>query len=140
MKKGRTDNKDRTIVRSLAYGIPVCLGVTLGGVILTAALVNAQRIPWEATAYWIMGITILAAFTGSIVSAKLAGKKMMIVSAATGIGYFLILLGCNALLLDGQYDGVGETLLLILGTCICTALLTVHKKGKNNRSVKRRNR
>lgn len=140
MAKETGKMNDMTIVRSVGYSIPACLGATLGGMLLIAAMVNAERIAWETTGYCIMAVTVLSTLAGCVLSIKSAGQKAMIVSVATGIVYYLLLLGCNALLFDGQYEGVGETLLLILGTCICTALLTVHKNKGNRRSGKRRNR
>ena len=129
------------IPAGLASGVVTAAAVTLGGAAVTAKLIDAQVIGWNASGYGVLIILILASWLGAMVAAQRIKRQRLAVCAATGLLYFGVLLLTTALFFGGQYSGVGETALLIF----CGSMLGVftgygRKSGRKRQKIRLRNR
>ena len=114
----------------IAWSALTSLSVTMIGCGILAWAINKETIPWEETGYAIMIIVITASFLGASAACKrIKRKRLMVCAIAAGI-YMLELLSMTALFFHGQYDGVGETGLLILcGSMLCVLWESRKRRG-----------
>jgi len=125
----------------LAAGVISAVAMTLLGALITAKLIDAQIIGWNASGYCVLLILVLSSWMGAVVSGRKIKRQRIAVCAATGVLYFGALLLTTALFFGGQYSGVGETALLIF----CGSMLGVltgyrGKTRRNNRKNRLYNR
>ena len=115
----------------LAAGVISAVAMTLLGALITAKLIDAQIIGWNASGYCVLLILVLSSWMGAVVSAGKIKRQRIAVCAATGVLYFGALLLTTALFFGGQYSGVGETGLLV----ICGSILGIFTgvSGKTGR-------
>ena len=127
--------------RGLLTGTLYALAVTLAGTALTAKLVDMEILTPEKIGYAVMVLLMAAAWTGAAVSGHSIKRRILMVSLLSGGCYYILLLAMTALLFGGQYQGAGETALLIL----CGSLLPVlprpnGRTARKGRKLKIRNR
>lgn len=129
------------IPAGLASGVITAAAVTLAGAAVTAKLIDAEVLGWNASGYSVLLILILASWLGALSAAGRIKRRRLAVCAATGALYFGMLLLTTALFFGGQYSGVGQTALLVF----CGSMLGVFtgyggKTGRNRPKIPRRNR
>lgn len=110
-----------TIPAALAWGAVISLSATVAGSAITAALLSAQTLDPDKTGYCVMVIVIVAAFLGAVTACAKAKRRILALSALSGICYFAVLLATTALFFGGKYTAVPQTALLIL----CGTMLAV---------------
>lgn len=141
MSAQKTTGKTASIPGGLAWGGAVSLGLTilLSGVL--AWLLEKETILWENTGYWIMGMLLLSSFIGAWISAGRIKRQRLVVCLMSGLVYLGVLLSMTALFFGGQYEGVGVTMLLVLGGSMTAALLgNPEKRGGKRRKINTRSR
>ena len=129
------------IVKAAVLGAGGSMGITLLLTALATSLVGRETVGESSVDALTAGILILSSIGGSLLGAAVAGHHRLQVCLATGGMYFLLLIGCTALLFDGVYRGVGVTALAILGGSGASALVGL-KEGKRRgayRPAKKRN-
>ena len=135
MKKLKVTGTATAMPTGILLGVVLCLVITLVVACLLAWLVNGGRLGMESLGYVICGIQLASSLIGTCVAAALVKHRRAQVCMMTGVGYFLSLLGCNALFFGGQYTGVGVSgLMILLGSvsAICLGLIQKrdHYPGK----------
>lgn len=118
----------------LLTGVLSALVMTLAGAAVIAKLVDKQVLSQEHIGYAVMLLLIVVSWLGSYVSLQKIKRQKLKVCLLSGICFYAVLLAMTGLLFGGQYDGAGETALLIL----CGSLLVVLLKNQRNTGRKRR--
>lgn len=106
-----------------AAGTLVSLLVTFVGAILCGYLINREVLPESGIGYSAMALILLSAVLGTSVAVSKIKRRRVYVCAISGLIYFGILLSMTALFFGGQYQGIGVTLLLVIGGSTLVALL-----------------
>ena len=119
--------------RGLMIGLIVDTVVTMAGCVITAKLIDTELMSQNKIGYAAMVILIVASMTGSIISYSRIQRQKLMVSLLSAACYYGMLLVITGLLFGAQYDGAGETALLV----ICGSLLPVVIKpnGKSSRKI-----
>lgn len=125
----------------LALGAVVSMVVTFIGAAICAAMVSSEMISEGSMGYCAMVILFLSAVAGAVAATMKVQEKRLYISIITGLVYTLILLAITALFFDGQYQGIGVTLIVVLSGCILVVLLDQSRgKGVKSRRSKIRRR
>ena len=136
-KKGKAVSMPRGLLTGTLYA----LAVTLAGTGITAKLVDMEVLVPEKIGYAIMVLLIAAAWTGATASGRSIRRRILMVSLLSGGCYYTMLLAITALLFGGQYQGAGETALLILCGSLLPVLLQPNgRSARKGRKLKMRNR
>lgn len=125
----------------IALGTAVSFGVTLLLAGALAFLVLEETVPQNMVGYGSMVILLLASCIGGVVSAGTVKHRRLLVSALTGLCFYVLLLCQTALFFGGQYEGFGVTaLVVVIGTAASVGLeMTVgDKKGTYKRNYRTR--
>lgn len=119
--------------RGLMIGLIVDTAVTMAGCVITAKLIDTELMSQNKIGYAAMVILIVASMTGAIISYRRIQRQKLMVSLLSAACYYGMLLVITGLLFGAQYDGAGETALLV----ICGSLLPVVIKpnGKSSRKI-----
>lgn len=123
------------ISSGLAAGAGVSIGVTVMISIVLALLVDAELISWESIGYGIMITVFLSSFLGSVTACTTIKRQRVVVSFLEGMIYIAVLLAITALFFGGQYQAVGETIILVIGGSGCASMIGA---GKNTSIRKRK--
>ena len=127
--------------KSVFLGCVTSIAVTVIISMIIAALVESEKIPVESTGYGVMVMLICASYTGGYVTSKKMGRQALTSSLLCGATFLAVLLSMNAVLFEGSYSGVGETVLLILCGCSVAAMwISRTKKRMKVKKVKIQNR
>lgn len=120
----------------LAYGLLASLLVTLGGCAICATLISSESIAATAANYCVLGILLISAFAGAKIAIIRSGEKRLLVGTLTGALYLVVLLAMTALFFGGQYEGVGETALVVITGGIVAAIIGINgkKRGISHKS------
>lgn len=124
---------------AVGKGTALCLLGALAGGAGISALIIRGTLKETAIGYSAMGILILSTLLGVIPTVKTTHRRKLAAAMITGGGYYLTLAVLNMILFQGIYDGLGVTLLIIMGTALTGFLLTGTRKAKQ-KSRKRRRR
>lgn len=125
----------------LLTGTLYALAVTLAGTALTAKLVDMEILNPGKIGYAVMVLLMAAAWTGAAVSGRSIQRRILMVSLLSGGCYYLLLLAITALLFGSQYQGAGETALLVLcGSLLPVLVRTNGRTARKGRKIKIRNR
>lgn len=119
-----------SLAGSVMIGIAVSSLMILLGCFCAAWLVHREAVEMDAIGYLVMGILFLSGIAGGVAAVMKAKEKILIVGAVIGVAGFLILLCAGALFFDGSLNGVGQTMLLLIGANISAVLVGTHRKGR----------
>ena len=125
-----------SIPAGLAVSATVSLLVTLLVVVIGANLLSKEILIQENIGYCAMLALLLGSSLGAVTAAKGIKHRKLAVGMMSGGVYYLLLLGITALFFGGQYQGMGVTLILVLGGSLIGAILANRERGKG--TVKRR--
>lgn len=120
----------------LTVGVLISVGMTLGGSMIAAWLVSAEKIPESGIGYAALVILLLSSALGALAAVKRIKRQRMVVCMLSGLCYYLVLLACTALFFGGQYSGMGVTALVVLAGAGTIGLLGL--KGEGNNKKRRR--
>ena len=128
-------NKKMPTKKSVPYGMitgcALSVVLTLMGAFGIAIMLGKEVIYGASVDYAVMAVTAIAAFCGSLLAVRMAGKGILLAAMGTGIMYMAILLCCNALFFDGQYNGVGTRMAAAAIGCGCVLIIKLKKKSGN---------
>ena len=103
-------------------------------------LTATERLPEDKMGYGVMIVTAMAAAAGSVVTIRRVKHFALVMSVCFGFLYFIILLAINAVFFGAQYQGIGATALLVLGSGVSVALIgNMNRIKYNSYQRKRRN-
>lgn len=123
----------------LLKGALVGIAITLAGAAVMSALILREVLQETAIGYSAMGVILISAFAGAMVAMNTVKQRPAVVAVLSGLIYYAVLLGANALFFKGEYEGLGVTALLVLAG-VGTALLLKMKPRKGRRPSVRKNR
>ena len=121
--------KKASVPAGLVTGILTSLGFLFLGASILAWMINKEMLEKKATGYGVMMLLIVASYMGCKVGYIRIKEKRRIISGMVGVVLMLILLSVTALFFDGQYSGVGVTLMQILCGCGLAVLPMESKRG-----------
>lgn len=130
LKSGKTIAPSRA-PGCIAKGVLAAMIITLAGACVMSAMIVREILQENAVGYSAMAILLVSSGAATLVSSGSAEKKGALLAIAAAGGYTSILLCMNALLYKGGYEGVGATLLVILGGCIAGLLLGGGRKKRS---------
>lgn len=125
-----------SIPAGLAWGGIFSLGIVTLGSAITAKLIDYEIMGWNCVGYMILTFLILSAWAGGVVSYRKIKRQKMAVCIMSGILLFAILIMITALFFGGQYNGVGETALLILCGSSLAAFTGSRGKKRTRRKIR----
>ena len=134
-KKSKVTGTARSMPAGIGLGSLLSIAITVAGAFVITWLVSAQRLSKEGIGYGIALVQFLGAAFGAWLAAMMIKHRRVQVCLLTGCGYFVALLGSNALFFGGHYSGIGVSAIVILLGSGGAALLgigsgSLHKKWK----------
>lgn len=136
MIKQKRTGRALSITAGLAWGGIFSLGIVTLGSAITAKLIDYEIMEWNCVGYMILTFLILSAWAGGVVSYRKIKRQKMAVCIMSGILLFAILIMITALFFGGQYNGVGETALLILCGSSLAAFTGSREKKRTRRKIR----
>lgn len=136
MKAVHKVNKGKTMSAATAVGFGTGMCIFISGLIaaVTALLINSEKIPQESVGIASVFTHLIASALGCLTAVILCDRMPAIVSGVTCAVYFVLLLGVNILLMDGQFSGVGGGVIAIAIGGILSLLPTlIKRKGKKQK-------
>lgn len=133
--------------RARSMGIGLLMGgltsllVTIGGSMLSAALILKNDLPEEAVGYCSAGIIFFSTYLGAQLAAAQIKHRRLYVYSLSALIYFGCLLSMTALFFGGQYQGVAVTGLVVLagwGVCVLTGRGGQKRRPAHKVKIKRR--
>ncbi len=125
--------------KEMAMGWAIALGALAGyllsiaGSAVLAWLVARGTVAQTSIGYGSMVILVLCAAAAPWLAGRLFGRKKLIVTGLTGLGYYLCLLATTAMLFGGEYQGMGVTAVMVLLGAGLTVLPTLLGKGQKRK-------
>ena len=114
---------------AILLGIGASVASVVAGAAMIAYLVHKEVLGQANIKLWLMAALLLSAAIGSFVSTAGNMENKIVGSTAVGVGYFVILILANALLLGGEFTGFWVSLLMIALGVAVPMLPVMHKKG-----------
>ena len=140
MKKNQEDFDGGSVIKAAAIGGGGSVLLSLLLTALTAILVERGTVDIASLDALTAGILILSTVSGSLLASWVTGHHRLVVCMASGVVYFLLLLGGAILLCDGADGAVGVTAMLVLGSSCAAALMGLNERKGNCRHRLRKNR
>lgn len=104
---------------------------------IIAYCIHNERITWEQSGYWIMGMLVVSAFIGGKCAFGLVKRQRAMIAIMSGVLYWGVLLCLTALFFGGDYSAIWETAGLIGAGCITSALIPATNNRKQSKKPKR---
>lgn len=134
----KVTGKSTAMPMGLTIGVVVSLLLSFAGAMIAANLVVTGTLGQDAIGYCAIVILMVSPAVGAVISALMIKHRWMIVCLSVGGIYYLALLAITALFFGGQYQGMGVTALVVLGTCGAVGLLGLRTgKGSRHKGAKR---
>lgn len=111
--KIRSKKKTVSIQTGLATGTLSALIILLCSIAMLAKLVDSKIVSEENTKYGILILLLTTSFMASSISYGKIKRQRVVICAASGAIYFLILASIPVLIFGAEYAGVPETAVLI---------------------------
>ncbi len=121
---------NRTIPGALMLGAAAALAWSILCAVITAKLVESERLGFGTIGYAAMIIHLTAAILAAWIAWHRARKNRLTVCLGAGGIYYLTLLGITALFFGGIYTGMGTTALMVVAGSIIPALCGAAGKGR----------
>lgn len=134
VKNRKVTGRARSIPVGMAVGWGIGLLVTVSAAAILTQIILSGAMSERMTGVGAYLILPMAAALDALVAASMIKRRWAQVCLGAGGLYFLTLLGISALLFGGQYQGVGISLLLIMGSSAAVGMLgskrEKHTSGK----------
>lgn len=125
--------------QSVALGCGVGMVTAVCACAGAAGLMVKGAVGLQTMSLWAAGITVGAGLLGSLAAMLGGGGPLEGVLAA--LGELVVLFGLNAVLYDGEMEGVAVTALALAGGCGAAVLLRMGRgSGPKHRRRRRKNR
>lgn len=123
---------DNTVAISLLKGMLAGITATLAGTAILSWLIIREMLQETSIGYCAMGVILIASGLASFMAARSAGKGIAYLAGLSGLIYFAVLIGANALFFKGEFQAMGVTALLVLAGSGTSMLLA----GRNKKTRK----
>lgn len=110
-------------VAAAAIGAAGSVASSLALCALAARLVGQEIIGDSTIDIMVVGILVPASAIGALLACTTGGRPRLPVCLLTGVTYYLVLIGCNAMLFDGAYQALGATAIAVFGGCGAVSLM-----------------
>lgn len=117
----------------LTLGAAASLTITILSVMLIAKLLSAEYMEEKNIGYGVMITIMSASFLGAVLASARIKRRILLSCILSGGIYFCILLSITALFFGGQYEAVGVTAILVMGSAILAALTCIPGREKKKR-------
>jgi len=132
--KRKRGNTAWSIPGGIAAGLGISMMIALLGSALLAWLITGERLDISSIGYGGGLILILSSAVGAWFAAAKVKAKQLILTVIFACCYVILLLAVTALFFDGQYQGIGATLVCVfLGAGGMLLLRLLPKKASNKR-------
>jgi len=133
----KVTGKASSIPAGLAVSAAVSMIITLLVVTIGAYLLSKEILPQEQIGYCSMTALLAGSVLGAVTAARKIKHQKFLVGIFSGIVYYLVLLALTALFFGGEYQGMGVTLLLVMGGSMIGAILA-NREPKSRRAMGRK--
>lgn len=116
------------VISGALVGLVICMLAGAAAISLFAWMISAEHIPENKMSYMCTGVLVISTIIGAAAAVKKAKQKPLLVAMLTASAYFIVLIGINALFMDGMYEGAAVTALCMAGSSACAAMLSVKRK------------
>lgn len=142
MAQKHTNSDMKGLPVSLAIGAGGSIGVTLLLSAIAAHLIHLELISEESARSCVVLVLILSSAAGAAIAWLRVGHHKLLVCAAAGMAYYVVLLACTALFFGGEFRNMAVTALAILGGAGAVVLtgLRESKRGYTRHNRKYHNR
>ena len=123
----KVTGKAASVPSGLAVSAAISMLITLIIVAIGAYMISNGILPQEQIGYCSMTALLAGSMAGSIMAARKIKHQKLVTGLLSGAIYYLILLAITALFFGGQYQGMGVTLLLVMGGSAIGAILANRK-------------
>ena len=124
----RSKKTEMGIPGGLALGILVSITATFTGAAVFALLIAGGTAGEGSAGIGTAVIRLLSAALGALTATGCIRKLRLQIGLLSGLVYYLVLMGLNALLFEGEYAGLGIAALSVLIGCGGIVLLPLRKK------------
>ena len=124
--------KEQTMAVGIIISTLVCCIITLLSSALAAWLISNEKLQESSFGLATSIIHFISALVGTFCVNMIIKKNMIPISLLLCGCYLAVLFSCTALFWDGQYSGIGRTLIAVMlgSSCSIFALLGVKKINK----------
>lgn len=133
---GTTTELPKSILKGTAVGIML----TIAGAAAMSGLIINEVLKETSIGYCAMFVLVISSYVSAVVAMTSAARQKAIVSMMSGLIYYVVLLGVNAICFKGGYEGVGATGLLILAGAGAAVLIEIRPKKRRNISLRKSKR
>ena len=124
----RHSGRTMSVPGGMAIAAIIGIGITLSATMILTAMLNAEKISWQQTGYWIMAILFLSAYAGSKGAYAAIKRRRLAICLMSGGLYWGLLLCITALFFGGNYDAVPETAAVIMAGSGCAAMVSLPQR------------
>lgn len=133
----KVTGKANSIPGGLAVSAAMSMLITLAVVAIGGYLLSKEIVAQEQIGYCSMVALLAGSVLGAVTAAQKIKHQKLLVGVLNGVVYYLMLLALTALFFSGQYQGMGVTLLLVLGGSVVGAILA-NREPKNRNPYRRK--
>ena len=137
----KTTGRASSLPAGLAAGAAVSMGTTIVICCLGAWLISSEILEQELIGYCSVVALLLAAPLGGLTAMNRIKRKRLTVSLINGVVYFGILIAVTISFFDGNFQGMGVTLVVIMIGSLIAAMPVnrgnKHKTGTKFRKIHR---
>lgn len=126
----KTKTANNTIPGALLTGAAAALAWSILCGVITAKLVETEKLNFSAIGYAAMFIHLTASMLAAWIAWHRVRKNRLPVCLGAGGIYYLSLLGITALFFGGIYTGMGTTALMVVAGSVIPALCGAAGKGR----------
>lgn len=133
MQRTKQTGRAVSMTNGIITGTSTALAFVLLCALITAKLLETEILAQSSTGYAVMIILTAASWMGAAIAESRVKRKRGVVCLLSGLCIYGILLATTALFFGGQYDGAGETALLIGCGSILALILRPNGRNVKNR-------
>ena len=126
------------MIKTSLKGSLIALVLMVTGTLILSAFVNIEKMDLKDIRYAVMGVTIISSLAGAWIAIQISKERKLIHAALSGLVLFGMIFAVGGICFDSAYEGVIETLLLIMSTSVGVALITTGRRQGKGHSVRKR--
>lgn len=138
--KNRPSGKTVSLPAGLGISLLTNVLITAIASALIAYYIDQKTISWENVGYYIMLALLISSHLGGKAAISTIRTQYLLVSAMSGLLYWMFLLCFTALFFGGSYDAVWETGGLIMSGSMTAAMIRMPRKKASIRNYQRKSR
>lgn len=128
--KRKNSKRSWSVVASVGVGLILSILLSLAGAMLLTALIDKEAINQLSIDIPLVVIYMIAAFSGSYLSGKIAGENKQYIPLIIGAVYLVLLLSIKFMFFNGAFNNITTGLISILFAVILSNLLVIRTKQK----------